>query len=268
MTNNISIYDTTLRDGNQAIGIGLSLSDKLEVAQKLDELGVHYIEGGWPNPTNEIDTRFYKEVKKLNLKAKIAAFGSTKRPNTKIEEDPFIADIAGANASVATIYGKSWDLHVTDVMGYPDEGPGGNFQGIRMYCAGDNKSGMLVHNDQHRGIEHCYVNKGSEPGDTYYAQPSPDYFKYISLGGEGLTPVGYGYRSIELIVKNACKAVDMDIVSRQQFLKQLDEEAVMATPKNSSYNELVMEAGRLSILNGGKEVEITYGENAGVKFKK
>ena len=112
----IQIYDTTLRDGNQAIGIGLSLSDKLEVAQKLDELGVHYIEGGWPNPTNEIDSRFYDEVIKLNLKAKIAAFGSTKRPNTKIEEDPFIADIVSANSSVATIYGKSWDLHVTDVI--------------------------------------------------------------------------------------------------------------------------------------------------------
>ena len=112
----VSIYDTTLRDGNQAIGIGLSLSDKLEIAQKLDELGVHYIEGGWPNPTNEIDSRFYPEVVKLNLKAKIAAFGSTKRPHTKIEEDPFIADIISANAPVATIYGKSWDLHATDVI--------------------------------------------------------------------------------------------------------------------------------------------------------
>ncbi len=113
---NIILYDTTLRDGNQAIGIGLSLADKLEVAQKLDELGLHYIEGGWPNPTNEIDTQFYKEVKKLNLKAKIAAFGSTKRPNTNIEDDPFIADIAHVDAPVATIYGKCWDLHVTDVI--------------------------------------------------------------------------------------------------------------------------------------------------------
>ncbi len=113
---NVQIYDTTLRDGNQAIGIGLSLRDKLEVAEKLDALGVHYIEGGWPNPTNEIDSRFYPEVHKLNLKAKIAAFGSTKRPGTKIEDDPFIADVVRANAPVATIFGKSWDLHVTDVI--------------------------------------------------------------------------------------------------------------------------------------------------------
>ena len=158
-------------------------------------------------------------------------------------------------------------LHVTDIMGYPDEGPGGNFQGIRMYCAGDDKSGMLVHDDQYRGIKHCYIEKGTEPGDTYYSEPSPDYFKYISLGGEGLVPVGYGYRSIELIMKNACKCIGLDIADRQRLIRQFDEEGVMATPKNSSYNELVMEAGRLSILNGGREVEIEYGENAGVKLK-
>jgi hypothetical protein len=155
-------------------------------------------------------------------------------------------------------------------MGYPDDGPGGNFQGIRMYCHGDNRSGMLVHNDQNRGIEHCYIEKGSEPGDTYYSEPSPDYFKYVNLGGEGLTPVGYGYRSIDLIMKNICKCIDTspeDITGRQRLIKQFDEEGIMATPANSSYNELVVEAGRLSILNGGREVEITYGENAGVAFR-
>jgi D-galacturonate reductase len=144
-----------------------------------------------------------------------------------------------------------------------------------MYCAGKNKSGMLVHNDQYRGIEHCYVQKGSEPGDTYYAQPSPDYFKYVDLGGPGLTPVGYGYRSIEYIVKNICKAIGachgldekQAIKQRRQLIKQFDAEGIMATPANSSYNELVIEAGRLSIMNGGKEVEITYGEKAGVDFR-
>ncbi len=167
-------------------------------------------------------------------------------------------------------------LHVTDVMGYPDEGPGGNFQGIRMYCAGDDKSGMLVHNDQYRGIEYCYVDKGDEPGDTYYAEPSPDYFKYVNLGGEGLVPVGYGYRSIEYIIKNACKCIDVSdgldekqaLGQRKKLIKRFDDEGIMATPANSSYNELVMEAGRLSILNNGREVEITYGKNAGVDFRK
>ncbi len=158
-------------------------------------------------------------------------------------------------------------MHVTNVMGYPDEGPGGNFQGIRMYCAGEGKSGMLVHNDQYRGIEYCYVKKGTEPGDTYYAEPSPDYFKYVNLGGNSLVPVGYGYRSIEFIIKNICQAIGISLEERQKLIKQFDEEGIMATPKNSSYNELVMEAGRLSILNGAKEAEIIYGENAGVKLK-
>mgnify|MGYP000023415123 CR=1 FL=1 len=162
-------------------------------------------------------------------------------------------------------------LNVTNVMGYPDDGPGGNFQGIRIYCSGHDKSGMLVHNDQNRGIQHCYVEKGGEPGDTFYSEPSPDYFKFVNLGGEGLTPVGYGYRSIELIVRNVCKCRDTDpsdVSGRQKLIKQFDDEGIMATPANSSYNELVVEAGRLSILNGGREVEITYGDNAGVDFRK
>jgi len=145
-----------------------------------------------------------------------------------------------------------------------------------MYCAGGDKSGMLVHNDQYRGVEYCYVEKGSEPGDTYYSEPSPDYFKYVDLGGRGLTPVGYGYRSIEYIVKNICKGIEVSggldekqgLTERQKLIKQFDKEGVMATPANSSYNELVMEAGRLSILNNGREVEITYGKNAGVAFRR
>ena len=155
-------------------------------------------------------------------------------------------------------------LNVTNVMGYPDDGPGGNFQGLRMYCAGSGKSGMLVHNDQYRGIEYSYVEKID---GKYYSEPSPDYFKYVNLGGEGLTPVGYGYRSIEFIVKNICKCLALDLKQRQILLKQFNSDGVMATPANSSYNELVTEAGRLSILNSGREVEITYGKNAGIKFK-
>ncbi len=158
-------------------------------------------------------------------------------------------------------------LHVTDVMGYPDDGPGGNFQGLRMYCAGDNRSAMLVHNDQYRGLEYCYAVKDERNSNKYYSEPSPHYFKYIDLGDGGLTPVGYGYRSIEFIAKNICKCVGLDLQKRQQLIKKFDEQGVMATPANSSYNELVMEAGRLSILNDGKEVEIIYGENARVKLK-
>ena len=158
-------------------------------------------------------------------------------------------------------------LNVINVMGYPDEGPGGNFQGIRMYFAGNDKSGMLVHDDQYRGIEHCYVEKGDGPGETFYSQPNPDYFKYVGLGGQGMVPVGYGYRSIEYIVKNICKCTGAELKERQKLIRQFDEEGIMATPKNSAYNELVMEAGRLSILNNSREVKIIYGKNAGVKLR-
>ncbi len=158
-------------------------------------------------------------------------------------------------------------LHVTDVMGYPDEGPGGNFQGLRMYCAGKDKSGMLVHNDQYRGVEYCFVEKGAEAGDTFYAEPSPDYFKYVNLGGEGLTCVGYGYRSIEFIVKNIVRAAEAGgLKARQELIRRYDEEGIMATPANSSYNELVIEAARLSIRNGGRHVGIEYGDKAGVRL--
>ena len=157
-------------------------------------------------------------------------------------------------------------LNVTNVMGYPDDAPGGNFQGIRMYCAGKDKSGMLVHDDQYRGVEHSYVFKVGDPVTKYYHEPSPDYFKYVHLGGKGLTPVGYGYRSIALIVDNICKAAGKPLAERQAMIRQFDDDGVMATPANSAYNELVMEAGRLSILNDAKSVNIRYGKDAGVSF--
>ncbi|MBL8026532.1 MAG: citramalate synthase [Fibrobacteres bacterium] len=113
----VKLYDTTLRDGNQARGISLSLNDKLRIAQKLDELGVHYIEGGWPNPTNPLDVEFFKKAPSLNLKfSRIAAFGSTCRPNTSPAEDPILTALVESKAPVLTIFGKSWDLHVTEVI--------------------------------------------------------------------------------------------------------------------------------------------------------
>jgi len=167
-------------------------------------------------------------------------------------------------------------LNVQNALGYPDEGPGGNYQGMRLYGSKGDQGTMIVHSDQFRGVEHCYLEKGTDPGDTVYAQPNPDYFQYLDVGGKGLKPVGYGYRSIEYIFKRISECMDsvsgMDekaaLPARQKFLDILDEEGIMATPKNSSYNELVMEAGRLSILNEGREVAINYGRDAGVEFKK
>ncbi len=112
----LSIYDTTLRDGNQAIGIGFSLKDKLRIAHRLDELGIQYIEGGWPNPTNTVDCAFYKEIARTTINAKIAVFGSTKRADTKAGQDPFLRMLVKTDTAVATVYGKTWDLHVKKVL--------------------------------------------------------------------------------------------------------------------------------------------------------
>jgi 2-isopropylmalate synthase len=111
------IYDTTLRDGAQSEGVSLSVEDKLRIAQKLDELGVDYIEGGWPT-SNPKDMLFFKKIKDYRLSyAKIAAFSSTRNPKYSIEKDPNIQGLLEAETNVVTIFGKSWDLHVTDALG-------------------------------------------------------------------------------------------------------------------------------------------------------
>jgi 2-isopropylmalate synthase len=112
----ITLYDTTLRDGNQGLGVHLSLSDKLRITERLNELGIHYIEGGWPNPTNTIDTEYYREVRKLKLRSKVAAFGSTRRPEARAASDQFTKMLVASETPVVTIFGKSWDLHVEQVL--------------------------------------------------------------------------------------------------------------------------------------------------------
>ena len=144
-------------------------------------------------------------------------------------------------------------LSVANAMGYPDAAAGGNAQGLTMWCQGDNDACLLVHDDQFRGVKYGYNECGTDPGDTLYAEPSPDYFKLVNRGGPGLDPVGYGFRSIEYIVKACLKTGSLkDLQEKQRLLRQYDAVGIMATPKNSSYNELVIEAGRKSILSGGR----------------
>jgi len=112
----VEIYDSTLRDGAQAEGIAYSLEDKLLIARRLDRLGVHYIEGGWPNPTNPKDLAFFEEVKKLNLRARVTAFGSTRRPGNRSEEDDTLITLLKAETESVAIFGKSWTLHATQVL--------------------------------------------------------------------------------------------------------------------------------------------------------
>ncbi len=111
-----SIYDTTLRDGTQAEELNLTTEDKIRIACKLDELGIHYIEGGWPG-SNATDKQFFKEIKNYNLKnAHVAAFGSTHNNKTTPESDPNLKAILDSGVEVATIFGKAWDFHVTHAL--------------------------------------------------------------------------------------------------------------------------------------------------------
>jgi 2-isopropylmalate synthase len=112
----VQIYDTTLRDGTQREGISLSCDDKLRIAQRLDELGVSFIEGGWPG-SNPKDAEFFERARELPWqRAKIAAFGSTCRVGGGPEDDANIRALLDSGAPVCTVVGKTWTLHVTDVL--------------------------------------------------------------------------------------------------------------------------------------------------------
>lgn len=118
----VLLYDTTLRDGAQTSGISFSVSDKIRIAQQLDLLGVDYIEGGWPSPTNPRDISFFEAMRTIPLQhAKLAAFGSTCRSGIKASEDPQLQQLLSCEAPVVTVFGKSWDLHVTSALRIPLE---------------------------------------------------------------------------------------------------------------------------------------------------
>lgn len=129
-------------------------------------------------------------------------------------------------------------LNVQNALGYPDAGPGSNIQGLTMWC----DQSFLRHSDQYRGLEYCELRDG-------YTEPSPDYMRMVEWMGEGLRPVGYGYRSIEAIF-DAAIAVN----EGRTTLEAIDSQGLLATPANSRYNESVIEAARQSILDDGRLV--------------
>ena len=112
----VEIYDTTLRDGAQAEGVSFSIEDKLRITQELDKLGIHYVEGGYAG-SNPKDEEFFRRAQRLNLQnAKLTAFGSTRRAGNSAEEDQSLRYLLEAETKAVTVVGKSWDLHVTDVL--------------------------------------------------------------------------------------------------------------------------------------------------------
>ncbi|MGH9612473.1 MAG: Gfo/Idh/MocA family protein [Bryobacteraceae bacterium] len=142
-----------------------------------------------------------------------------------------------------------WDsgacLNVQNSLSFPDEAPGTNTQGLTMYFSNGERGGYLRHDDQYRGIQ--YVSGA-------YSEPSPDYFQYVAATSGGLMPVGYGYRSIEAIIRTCARVEQAE--DPAAVLREIDVEGILATPSNSSYNEQVIEAGRKSILSGGAMVPI------------
>jgi D-galacturonate reductase len=156
-------------------------------------------------------------------------------------------------------------LSVSNGLGYPDQAAGSNDQGLVMYCEGPDAAGMIVHDDHHRGVVHSYLEPAA-PGGPYYSYVSPDFFRLVPWEGEGLRPVGYGYDSIEALVE-AARRVDSaaDGLSgpeadraRAKALSAIDEAGLLATPLNSAADDLVVEAGRLSIQDGGRPARIDW----------
>lgn len=112
----VQLYDTTLRDGEQQRGISFSVEDKLKIARKLDELGIHFIEGGWPGASPK-DTEFFRRASELRLaNAELVVFGSTRRPRTRAEDDPNLQALLETKLRTATLVGKAWDAHVTRIL--------------------------------------------------------------------------------------------------------------------------------------------------------
>lgn len=161
-------------------------------------------------------------------------------------------------------------LNVQNGIAYPNQAAGGNDQGMKLYTKDEASGvgGFIEHVDNYRGVAYCAIEAGDDPGETAHHLVNPDYFQMVERSdGPGLRPVGYGYRAIEGLVTTAARVAEAgDLAARQQLLAEIDEAGWHATPANSFFNELVVEAGRMSILNNARTVNIRYGESPGVEF--
>jgi D-galacturonate reductase len=156
-------------------------------------------------------------------------------------------------------------LSVTDGLGYPDEGSGSNEQCLTMFCEGDGRTGMIKHDDQFRGVTLSYL-EGLGPGGTHHNYVNPDFYRLVPWEGEGYKPVGYGFDSVAGIL-GAITSVEVTaagmegekaLLRRREMMAEIDNKGIIATPRNSSINELVIEAARMSILRDGDAVRIVY----------
>jgi len=155
-------------------------------------------------------------------------------------------------------------LNVLNGLGYPDMGSGSNDQCLSMYCEGGENGALIKHDDQFRGVTHSYLQ--AAPGAAHHKFINPDFFRYVPWEGEGFRPAGYGYDSVEanlatmlrLEETTAGLLADAALAKRQEIIAEVDRKGIIATPRNSAFNELVTEAARISILQNGLPVQIEY----------
>lgn len=153
----VLLYDTTLRDGSQGESISFSAEEKLKIAQRLDDIGIHVIEGGWPG-SNPKDLQFFELARRTTFRrARLAAFGCTRKPGRAAENDPHLQALIDCGTALVTVFGKSWGFHVTDIMGArPDE----NLRMIRDTVGYLRQSGREVIFD----AEHFFDGFRADPG--------------------------------------------------------------------------------------------------------
>jgi predicted dehydrogenase len=183
------------------------------------------------------------------------------------------------NAGFLWSHGRvTWEngalLSVVNGLGYPDAAAGSNDQGLVMYCEGNDQTGLIFHDDHHRGVAYSYL-EGAGPGDAKYRYVSPDFFRFVPWEGAGYKPVGYGADSVAAIttavhrMENAMAglAEEAAIARRREIIGEIDAQGLLATPGNSYINELVVEAARMSIVNDASPVSIIYGERPHAALK-
>ena len=158
-------------------------------------------------------------------------------------------------------------LSVIDGLGYPDAGAGSNEQCLTMFCEGQGKTGMIKHNDQSRGVTHCFL-EGIGCAGSQFNYVNPDFYQLVPWEGPGSKPVGYGFDSVAATI-NTIHRIENEIASfsedeslkkRREIIREVDKRGIIATPANSYINELVVEAARMSILSDGDAVQIIYGD--------
>jgi 2-isopropylmalate synthase len=233
----VQIYDTTLRDGTQGESVTFSVEDKLLISQKLDELGISYIEGGWPG-SNDKDAEFFRRASSHKWRAKIVAFGSTANLKNRPEEDPNLKALIDARTPVVTIFGKSWDFHVTTALRAP---LAGNLEQIRASVAFLKSQGREVIYDAEHFFDGLSANSEYALGTLRAAvEGGADLIVLCDTNGGSLTeriregigrvrdaikaPLGiHVHNDAELAVANSLAAVECGVVQVQGTINGFGE---------------------------------------------